>query len=437
MSNSYDFTSSFEKSIEMEAGFGGFSFTASDSVKTVEKQSETREEVFTYVFANSAIHVVSLDLDGAQAEFLMLNKNFKSAVQKLPAAADDKAYGAFIKKFGTHFMSEVPLGGMAWSRVSSRNTEQLSSKENERAFKIGATAELKSFTAGISKTESRNQVAEQDKKLGITRSEIHFVGGTGDVTEVSSSWVESLDEKSAPICEGLALTRLSTLLTAANFPDEKAIGKKQKLLDEATSRYIRQKGGDEGGRIRYGQPVQLLAASNRALLYYHTTGQGFLPLFPAAQDRAIIPGASAATFVIHGPNKVTGEEVMTGDLLTLEIKGAKTFVTIETIPTKIGPQKLTAVLKYSSNPGRPEGEYSLRIRGSGQRYEGPEREAKRRPVVSGDIVMISRREDALKKFVCLSTRGASGVIPSKADTDQLFDPPDKADICEFFVIKNA
>ena len=105
------------------------------------------------------------------------------------------------------------------------------------------------------------------------------------------------------------------------------------------------------------------------------------------------------------------------------------------VPT--GTLARIAVLRYLPTPAGPEGDWSLRIRGTGQRYEGPDMESKRRPLVSGDIVMISRFDKTLRQFETLSTSGASGVIPARSDADNLFRPPDKADECQFFVIKNA
>lgn len=387
MSNSYDFTHSFENSISIEGGFEGFEFSASQSVKNVQKQSEKRDEVFTYVFANSAIHIAGLVLDGVQSQYLSLNSDIKDRVKNLPVREGDKAYSDFIRDFGTHFLSQVALGGMAWSRVSCKKQAQSSSSEYEETFKTGATAEIESFKAGYSKSDSRSRVAEQDRKLGITRSQLNFVGGTGDVTEISSSWVESLDEKSVPIYEGLKLTRLSTLLTAKYFADGSDIAQKRELLDKATTAYLRQKGGDEGLRIRYGQPVRLESAYLRLLVYYDPTRKHFL-ICPSSS--APIPaGASPATFIISRLDGRTGDEVLTGDPVKLEIKGHETLA-IGSVKNESGiGERATLVYKPQGGASGQDEKLSVRLRGSAQRYEGPEMREKQRPLVSGDIVMIS------------------------------------------------
>lgn len=423
MSNSYDFTRSFEDSISIEGGFEGFSFSASQTLKNVEKFSESREETFTYVFAISAIHIVSFDLNGVQAQYLTLNANIRKAVTELPTVAGE-AYANFIKEYGTHFLREVPLGGMCWSRVSAKNTTQSSSDEVEQTIKAEAKAELKKFTAGASKTSASHQVKEQDQKNGIKRSELTFVGGQGNVAEIPSEWVASLDAKSVPIHEGLKLSRLSSLLTKRHFPDDEAIDTKRKLLDEATTLYIRRKGGEEGRRIRYGDSVQLLSSGTPRRRVYYTTEPkpsarpAVTALYPQDPGSAPYPGG-AATFTIHAPpGKSNGDEVLAGDLVNLQIKETGGYVTLEP-----KPGSTLAGLAISSRSAGPRGQWSLRIRGSGQTYEGPDMREKQKPLVSGDVVMISRFEPTERKFRTIAATHSIdliGLAATAADADDLF-----------------
>jgi hypothetical protein len=440
MSNSYDFTRSFEKSMAVEGGFAGFEFSASQSVKNVQKQSEKRDEVFTYVFANSAIHIVQLELDGKQSEFLTLNANIKNKVEALPAH-EDKAYREFIQKFGTHFMTQVALGGMAWSRVSSKKKEQASSTESEETFKTEAKAEIKNFTAGASKTESRSQTAAQDQKLGITRSELTFVGGTGDVTEVSSSWVGSLEDKSVPIYEDLKLSSLSSLLTEKYFKDDKDIAKKQALLEKATTLNNKERGGEEGLRICYGQAVRLEPASLRRSVHYDPTLTAYgypIGLSIPPVDRPIPSGALDAKFTITSPEAKTGEAVFTGDPVRLELAGNKTLA-IETIKGGQAIKPWGVVLKFNAQGGAggADEQFSMRIPESMQRYDGEGLRAKRRPLVSGDIVMITQW-DAKGYAHLAKLRGDIVKFAGRTEHDPLFMPiRNNQEECDLFVVRNV
>ena len=439
MSNSYDFTRSFENSMSVEGGFAGFEFSASQSVKNVQKQSEKRDEVFTYVFANSAIHIVQLELDGMQSAFLTLNADIKKKVEDLPAD-ENKAYRAFIQKFGTHYITQVALGGMAWSRVSSKKREQSSSTESEETFKAGAKAEIKNFTAGASKTESRSQTAEQDRKLGITRSELTFVGGTGNVTEVSTDWVESLEEKSVPIYEELKLISLSSLLTEKYFKDDENIAKKRALLEKATTLYIKERGGEEGLRIGYGRAVRLEPVSLRQPVYYDPTLTAYgypIGLSIPPVDKPIPSGALDAKFTITSPGAKTGDAVFTGDPIKLELGGNKTLA-IETIKTP-GTSPWGVVLKFNAQGGAggADEKFSMRIPESGQRYDGEGMRAKRRPLVSGDIVMITQLDE--KGYAKLAKlRGGVVKFYGRVNQDPLFTPIRNNEAeCDLFVVRNV
>ena len=392
MSNSFDFQREFQSSMTVSSGVDGiFGFSASKSVKEIQRQSESRSEIFTYVLANCAVHVVNFNLQGTDAKDLVLDDDFKAAVANLPAHEDRAAYSGFIKTFGTHFLSQVALGGMAWSRVSSKTEKVQSSSESQRVFTTEAKTELKNFTAGYSKSDSHNQVAARDKELGISRSEITFLGGTGDVTEVSSSWVSSLEDKSVPIFTDLALTRVADLLTATFFPDQAGIATKHKLLSDATTLYIKERGGDEAGRIRYGHQVQL--GYEKFRLAYAPKKFSFPAFFLANPAYQREPGESIATFIVRGPGKKDGEEVLAGDAVNLEIVGLNQYAIIKLSDVKIkdGPlkDKHYAQMQFGAN-ARPEGEWTLRILNSGQAIDGPEMVKKRKPLVSGDQVMLSR-----------------------------------------------
>jgi hypothetical protein len=435
MSNSYDFTRSFENSISVDGSFGGFGFTASRTAKQVQKDSQSRSETFTYVYVTSAIHILKLSLSGVSSKYLFINQDLRNSVASLPDSGDEAAYAAFIQEYGTHFLSQVALGGMAWSRVSSAKVGQSSSKEDESEFKASATAEIDKFKSGVSKTEARKALEESDKQHGITRSQITCVGGTGDTSSIASTWVESLDKKSVPIHEKLHLTRLSTLLTTKHFPDDTAIEVKRKHLEAATSRYIKQKGGDEGEQIRYGHPVQLRSLDGRRALHCsNPVAMGPSPLF--AQDPARPSSGGLANFEVIGPRRVDGEAVMAGDPVTFKFSGSNAHLVIGYTPlvTNTGETGFAALLQAGPE-ARTEGEYSLRIMGSRQQFEGsPE---KRRPLVSGDVVMISRYDNKMGRFVFLYSDPKTDehlVRTQRNMTDWLFTLSDPH---FFFIVSNA
>jgi hypothetical protein len=452
MSNAYDFQREFSESMEANAGVDGiFEFSASKTFKTTARESASREDIFTYLIAHHSLCVATLDLFGMQGRYLNPNFNFQNAVKKLPIVADKAAYRGLIQKFGTHFLHTVTLGGMAYSKITSKEVTQSSSSSVEKTFKTDARFTIKKGSAGGSHETGSIENEQRDKEHKITRSSICYVGGKGDPEQIDIVWIDSLKEMSVPIIStkgkkaNFVLRRISELLVADFLKDEDSadLATKKKLLDEETSRYIRERGGEECGRIRYGAPVKLTAVGTGRRLYYSPARRRSLG--PALYDRdpneALDQGSSEATFVVNRSNKVSGEEVLTGDPVTMEIQGTKTYLTIPKITPTTGPQKgqLVATLGLSPTTGRPEGEYSLRIRGSGQGYDGSEMQEKRRPLVSGDVVMISRRDPELNKFVILTTPLGypfGGVGVWSRDNDELL-KPSRTDGRDCFVVRNA
>jgi hypothetical protein len=243
------------------------------------------------------------------------------------------------------------------------------------------------------------------------------------------------------------LRRISVLLVPQFFgkeTDAAQLATKQKLLDEETSRYIIERGGNECGRIRYGRSVKLAAVGTGRRVYYspnRSKSKG-----PALYDRdpseALDPGGAEATFVVHPAGRTTDEDVMAGDSLVLQLKDAKLYLTFGRTTATVGQfqGQLIGKIDLSPQPVRAEGEYSLRIRGSGQATEGSEMQEKRRPLVSGDVVMIARRDAQANKYFILTTPLGlpfGGVMLWNRPSDELLAQTVDMAGRDYFVIRNA
>jgi hypothetical protein len=454
MSNAYDFQREFSESIEANAGIEGiFEFSASKTFKTTTRESASREEVFTYLIAHHTLCVATLDLFGLQSKYLKLNGNLKNAVKNLPMVADKTAYRAFIQTFGTHFLHTLTLGGMAYSKLSSKDVAQSSSSSVEQTFKTDARFTIKKASAGVSHETGSTENQSRDQANKITRSSISYVGGKGDPEQIDSAWVDSVKEMSVPIIStkgkrgNFVLRRISELFVSPLLEDEDSasLATKRKLLDEETSRYIKERGGEECGRIRYGQPVKLTAVQSGRRVYYcpdrdPTIGRS-LQLYDRNPNEALEQGSSEAIFLFNRSSKVSGDELMAGDRTTLSIQGSDKYVTIliKTGTVAANKGKRIPTIQVSPTAGMPEGEYSLRLRGSGQAFEGSEMTEKRRPLVSGDVVMISRRDAEINKFVVLETAQQfihGGISAFASDADKLLQPGSN-DAGAYFVVRNA
>ncbi|WP_270936712.1 MAC/perforin domain-containing protein [Falsiroseomonas oryzae] len=456
MSNSYDFQKEFSESITANAGVDGlFEFSASSTVKTTAQQSASRKEVFTFLTVNHTVCIATLDLDGVQASNLQLNKNFIAAVKALPTKADRAAYRAFIKTFGTHYLHTVTLGGMAYSKISTASASQSDTLATSETFKSDAR-----FTGCESKlgVERESQIAEQkknDAKSKVHRSLIQYVGGIGNPEAVDKGWVESVEKKPVPIIGtrknpgNFEMRRVSTLLVSALLKDEEAadLAAKRRLLDDETSSYITERGGDEGGRIRYGHPIRLEAAANNFRLFYCPDRKNGPHLYDRDPQNSPETGATGAVareaiMIVHGQGRAVGEDVYSGDPVTLQIMDPKTFFTWDIVQiTGAGNPnagQLTGRAAFHPEARRADGEYTIRVRGSGQPLEGSEAQEKRRPLVSGDVIMLARHDKQVGAFLYLSTAGLGelGCNVRRVFEDPLFSAVARSDSA-FLVIRNA
>src|SRR5262249_52349775 len=148
--------------------------------KEIVQASASREQVFTYVMVNVQNHIASLNL--RRAKDLRLTSDFKDAVEDL-SSGDDAAYADFIETFGTHFLSKVSLGGIAYSRVSTAAETAMASKTSEEDFQTKASIEIKAFKAGTSLSQIRKDTEKREDKKQIDRTEIVFRGGIGNTQE--------------------------------------------------------------------------------------------------------------------------------------------------------------------------------------------------------------------------------------------------------------
>jgi hypothetical protein len=349
---------------------------------------------------------------------------------------DSDAYSNFIRKFGTHFLSQGSLGGMAIQRVSAQIEKLMSSKQVREAFETEASIELKKFRAGTKHSDIKDEREERQKNTELKWSEIIFRGGIGDTQEIPSGWFKELEEKPALIARDTKLERLSKLLTPEYFP-EGDIATKRKLLDQATSRYIVERGGDEGGRIHYGSAVKLLTKIGNHELYFEPAHakdnehDAFVDrLYPHFAEYRPHPGAGLANFRIHASDRKRGpeEEILsTSDaIVNLQVEQAgRKYVKL---PSGSDAVALGGKLAFTKDPNSKAAQWSVRV-------VGPS--GTKRPIVSGDVVVISRFSESDRKFHRIQadpTSPAVGLFTQASDADPVTMMQAKG---AHFVVRNA
>lgn len=407
--NSFDFQNEFSSTLEANAGISGFfEFSASGSYKEISNVSESRQRVFTYVTVYVQNHIVELELGLTDPG--RLGSEFKKAVAALPAgyatAAEKQAYGGFVRKFGTHFVKRVSLGGMAYSRVSSVASKVASSKEKEDSFKANASLEIAAFKAGTSASEARRSVQKTDSENELDRTVLVFCGGIGNTHEIADDWFSGLKERPAPIPIGTEMERLSALLSTSLFSDDASIAAKAKALDAGIDEYIIASGGLLDGVIRYGDKITLCHPAGDPAYYPERPAYVYLKnTYPDVagiltfHNPRIPPddALDAATMRFVDPEGRWGgpqqsHEVMLGPdshvLLHLDNQGVQGFLTQR--PKRDNFWQV----KPAADDKSPSARWMLGL----VDCEGAPGPKGARPLVSGDYVVLYRLDQGAKKF---------------------------------------
>lgn len=260
ISSSYDFQEEFKSAVTAEAGLqGGFEFSGSVSYGNITRETQSRKHTFVYSRAYQENHGLHLDFADEDAP-IQLSKSFHGAVVKLPVGKLDEvtdAYRDFIVRFGTHFTTEITLGGLAFQRTSGSVTKFLSSKESEEQLQAHASVEIEAFKGGASAEQAQKQALSVDSYNELSRTSLEFRGGEGSPTGIDESWIKSLHER--PAIVKATLERLSYLLTSRFFPEDAQIAEKQVLLGFAIDAWILEKGkpGCDTPPLRYGEKMVL------------------------------------------------------------------------------------------------------------------------------------------------------------------------------------
>jgi hypothetical protein len=266
ISSSHDFQEEFKRSVTAEAGVpGGFEFSGSASYGSITRETESRKHTFVYSRAYQENHGLHLHLDDEDAP-IQLAKAFHDAVTRLPVGQFGQvrdAYRAFVQKFGTHFTTEIILGGLALQRTSGSVAKFLSSKEREEELKAHASVEVEAFKAGAGAEQAKKQALSVDRENELSRTSLEFRGGEGSPSGIDDGWIRSLHER--PAIVKAKLERLTELLTGRFFPDHAQIEEKQTLLGLAIDDWILEKGrpGCDTPPLKYGEQVVLAVPVSR------------------------------------------------------------------------------------------------------------------------------------------------------------------------------
>ncbi|CAM5117775.1 unnamed protein product [Eretmochelys imbricata] len=184
------------------------------------------------------------------SEMPPLTSHFTLALENLPEQYDSKSkleYQQLISNYGTHYLSQLQLGGWAWDVTAMLVCEALMSSLTDNEIKDCLSMEV-AVRIGMGSLKSGYSKCEEEKKKGKIQGSFHEMyrechveveGGesmtdmlfSGSDTTLFSAWIESLE--GSPGLVSYSLHPIHTLLALDN--------PKREALRWAVSEYIRER----------------------------------------------------------------------------------------------------------------------------------------------------------------------------------------------------
>ena len=194
ISSSYEFRrDEFKRSVKADAGVDGmFEFSASASTSAITSGTETRKQTFVFARAFRATHGLEAKLGHASLE---LTDYFRADVEALPVDGFPvvrAVYEKFIETYGTHFTTEIVLGGLAFQRTRGSSSRYLWSRRIESELQAQGKVTIDALKGGASVEETKKKTATTDKQNELERTDVSFRGGMGDPKAIDTTWIASL-----------------------------------------------------------------------------------------------------------------------------------------------------------------------------------------------------------------------------------------------------
>eukprot|EP01084_Bolivina_argentea_P263806 446643_1 len=237
--NSYSSTLTESAKVDMKVFNAPFS--ASTEYQKVYNETTTTSSTYTSTYTQCACYSAQLQAPYALPEF---GENFIGAVKNMPlfynnsdAANLQYFYDFFTKYFGTHYITQITMGGI-FGTLSSMDSFSYS-KYSSSNLDIKTSAKfsvLKVSGAASSMTKEQTQQADDFNSILISQS-IFNIGGDLPTNNSAAAWQQSLSIKPMPTY--YAFDTIPHLLTTLNFPNDENIKSKQSALQSALDDYCR------------------------------------------------------------------------------------------------------------------------------------------------------------------------------------------------------
>jgi len=234
-----------------------FSFSLSSSFQNENQEIGQEEQVKT--FTKQLVTFYKLKIDDSKQK--KVDPYFMSLVEKIPGSELK-----LIEEFGTHYASEVSIGGQAYQALAFNKEEYVTMKDNKINVKSESSMAFEVVKANGSLETDVRLHEEFRKKIMNKAEQITYSGGE---TLNFETWSTTVRQSPVPI--QVKLVPLYELVNEDYFPGIPDIEGKYQQLKEQINQYIRTGVNPSQYRIRYGDELQLSIVANRGEKRYLST----------------------------------------------------------------------------------------------------------------------------------------------------------------------
>eukprot|EP00929_Paragymnodinium_shiwhaense_P056401 TRINITY_DN2821_c0_g2_i1.p1 TRINITY_DN2821_c0_g2~~TRINITY_DN2821_c0_g2_i1.p1 ORF type:complete len:482 (-),score=123.30 TRINITY_DN2821_c0_g2_i1:131-1576(-) len=225
---SYKHEVSTDFSIDLEMFDVAFDFSI--DTKHVTDTTETHESIFAHITATCAVYEMTMHMYD-HPEF---DPNFLAGVNMLPTTVDEdeEAYMTFIKRFGTHVVNQMTLGGRwGWS-MEFKNHSFQNLLDDSVSIDLGLH-----YAGKIKAGFDVNHSTDTRMAYAVTRAiskNASFSSG-GEFKTDPEEWKQTVRANPMPLA--LQISPLYQMFTTGYMPNVSNIAQKKKAMMDAIKRY--------------------------------------------------------------------------------------------------------------------------------------------------------------------------------------------------------
>eukprot|EP01096_Ripella_sp_DP13-Kostka_P011156 TRINITY_DN447_c0_g1_i1.p1 TRINITY_DN447_c0_g1~~TRINITY_DN447_c0_g1_i1.p1 ORF type:complete len:1824 (+),score=833.25 TRINITY_DN447_c0_g1_i1:80-5551(+) len=273
-------TSGFKLNVEAGGSYEGAVFSVEGSASfSLNKEHQNTlqtisksDSVFVQIVGRSVVYRARLEdkkPEKLSPTFMKYVENLDPSCEYetgtfIPKCEDteEQKYQQVIELYGTHFTTEVVMGGKAFERYTMSQTEMTNIQSQMASTTVGFSAEVSAKYASVSgflKTngEISNQFSSSArsymKKQNVDRKQ-WYLGGSPGLGDSDSGSLESIKRWAAtvtgnPVPVSCVISPIPVVLTSKQFPNDPSIDRKRRHLFAVLYNACNRKGGENCGQF--------------------------------------------------------------------------------------------------------------------------------------------------------------------------------------------